>query len=143
MSPEVGTILSLSTQRIAMGVGNEGAAFAAGTIGLIGMMLNLAAKEYDRGADIRFAENNDIRTMFAELAPGVGDAALRGELEAAATAKDESLRISVLNANNYELRRLLTRLQIHAEEHGAAAAQQRIWAVLKAMAARRLVTLGP
>lgn len=143
MSPEVGTILGLSTQRIAMGIGNEGAAFAAGTIGLIGMMLNLAAKEYDRGADIRFAENNDIRAAFAELAPGVGDAGLRGELEAAAAAKDESLRISVLNENNYALRRLLTRLQIHAEEHGAAAAQKRIWAVLKAMAARRLVTLGP
>ena len=143
MNPEVGTILSLSTQRIAMGIGNEGAAFAAGTVGLIGMMLNLSAKEYDRAADIRFAENNDIRALFAALAPGVSDAALKHELEAMAAAKDVSLRISSLNESNYALRRLLTRLQIHAEEHGARDAERRIWTVLKAMAARRLVQLGP
>ena len=143
MNPEVGTILSLSTQRIAMGIGNEGAAFAAGTVGLIGMMLNLSAKEYDRAADIRFAENNDLRALFAGLAPGVKDAGLRRELEAMAAAKDVSLRISSLNESNYALRRLLTRLQIHAEEHGARDAERRIWTVLKAMAARRLVQLGP
>lgn len=143
MNPEVGTILNLSTQRIAMGIGNEGAAFAAGTVGLIGMMLNLSAKEYDRAADIRFAENNDIRALFAELASCVTDAALKRELEAMAAAKDVSLRISSLNESNYALRRLLTRLQIFAEEHGARDAERRIWAVLKAMAARRLVQLGP
>jgi hypothetical protein len=143
MNPEVGTILSLSTQRIAQGIGNEGAAFAAGTVGLIGMMLNLSAKEYDRGADIRFAENNDIRALFAELASGVGDGALKSELVAMAATKDVSLRISSLNESNYALRRLLTRLQIFAEEHGARDAERRIWAVLKAMAARRLVQLGP
>ncbi len=143
MNPEIGTILSNTTQRVAMGVTSEGAAFAAGTIGLIGLMMNLAAKEYDRGADIRFAENNDIRALFAELAPGIGDAALKAELEAAATAKDASLRISVLNESNYALRRTLTKAQIYAEEHGARDAERRIWAVLKAMADRRLVQLGP
>ena len=143
MNPEVGTILGLSTQRIAMGIGHEGAAFAAGTVGLIGMMLSLSAKEYDRAADIRFAENADIRALFAELAPGVIDAALKAQLEAAARAKDESLRISALNESNYALRRLLTQLQIHAEDNGARDAERRIWAVLKALAARRLVTLGP
>ena len=143
MNPEVGTILSLSTQRIGQGIGNEGAAFAAGTVGLIGMMLNLSAKEYDRGADIRFTENNDIRALFTELAPSVTDAALKSELETMAAARDVSLRISSLNESNYALRRLLTRLQIFAEEHGARDAERRIWAVLKAMAARRIVQLGP
>ena len=143
MNPEVGTILGLSTQRIAMGIGNEGAAFAAGTVGLLGMMLSLSAKEYDRGANIRFTENNEMRALFGVLADGVSDAALKAKLEAAAKSTDASLRISVLNENNYALRRLLTQAQIHAEEHGAGAAQQRIWAVLKAMAARRLVQLGP
>lgn len=143
MSPEVQTILSNTTQRVALGVMGEGAAFAQGTIGLIGMMLNLAAKEYDRGADIRFAENNDIRSLFAELAPGVKDTGLRAELETLAAAKDVSLRISALNESNYALRRLLTLVQIYAEEHGAHDAERRIWAVLKAMADRRLVQLGP
>ena len=37
------------------------------------MMLSLSAKEYDRGADIRFAENNDMRALFGELAAPCGD----------------------------------------------------------------------
>jgi hypothetical protein len=143
MNPEVGTILGLSTQRLAMGIADQGAAFAQGTIGLIGTVLTMSAKEYERGADIRFTENNDMRALFAELAPGVDDAALKAELESAAAGKDASLRISDLNASNYALRRLLTRLQIHAEDNGARAAQKRIWAVLKALADRRLVQLGP
>ena len=143
MNPEVGTILGLSTQRLAMGIADQGAAFAQGTIGLIGTVLTMSAKEYERGADIRFTENNDMRALFAELAPGVDDAALKAELESAAAAKDASLRISDLNASNYALRRLLTRLQVHAEDNGARAAEKRIWAVLKAMADRRLVQLGP
>ena len=143
MNPEIPTILQFSLQRLMGGITENGAAFAAGQMGLIGMMMNLSAKEYERGADIRHTENNDLRALFGELAPSVGDAGLKAELQAAAAGKDESLRITALNANNYALRRLLTRLQIWAEEHGARDAERRIWAVLKAMAARRLVQLGP
>ncbi len=80
MKPEVGTILNLSLHEARHGgVGEQGAAFAAGTVGLIGMVLNLAAKEYDRGADIRFTENGDMRALFAALAPDVADAALKAK----------------------------------------------------------------
>lgn len=143
MKPEVGTILGLSVQKLALGIGQEGAAFAQGTVGLLSMVLTLAAKEYERGADIRVAENRDIRALFAELAPTVEDATLRVALTEAAASRDSSLRISDLNSANYTLRRLLTRLLIDAEEHGALPAQKRIWAVLKALAERRLVQLGP
>ena len=143
MKPEVGTILALSAQKIAMGVGEQGAAFAQGTVGLLAIMLGMSAQEYDRGADIRFTENSDLRALFAELAPSVDDAELKRELLAAAAAKDASLRISDLNDANYALRRLVTRLQTRAEEDGALAAQRRIWSVLKAMAEHRLVVLGP
>jgi hypothetical protein len=68
---------------------------------------------------------------------------LRNDLIAASLSTDASLRISDLNDGNYALRRLLTCLQIYAEEHGALDAQKRIWAVLKALAQRRLVQLGP
>ena len=143
MKPEVGDILGLSAQKIAMGIAEQGAAFAQGTVGLLSMMLSLSAKEYDRGADIRVAENREIRALFAELAPEVTDKQLRIDLLDAAAARDPSLRISDLNEANYALRRLLTRLQIYAEEHGARDAQKRIWAVLKSLAQRRLVQLGP
>jgi hypothetical protein len=143
MSPEVGTILALVTRRLSGGIAENGAAFAQGQLGLIGMMLSMSAKEYERGADTPFTENSDMRALFAELAPQVSDAALRQELLGAAAARDPSLRISDLNDGNYALRRLLTRLQVDAEEQGLAGAQRRIWKVLKSMAERRLVTLGP
>ena len=143
MKPEVGTILGLSMQKLAMGITQEGAAFAQGTVGLLSMVLTLSAKEYERGADIRVAENREIRALFAELGPTVEDSKLRAELTRAASQTDPSLRISDLNSANYMLRRLLTRLLIDAEEHGALPAQKRIWAVLKALAERRLVQLGP
>ncbi len=143
MKPEVGTILGLSVQKLALGIAQEGAAFAQGTVGLLSMVLTLAAKEYERGADIRVTENREIRALFAELAPTVEDQTLRAALTDAAARRDPSLRISDLNSANYMLRRLVTRLLIDAEEHGALGAQKRIWAVLKALAERRLVQLGP
>jgi hypothetical protein len=143
MKPEVGTILGLSVQKLALGITQEGAAFAQGTVGLLAMVLSLSAKEYERGADIRFKENREIRELFAKLAPAVENSKLRAELTEASASRDASLRISDLNDANYALRRLLTRLLIDAEEHGALEAQKRIWAVLKALAERRLVQLGP
>ncbi|HWD29667.1 MAG TPA: hypothetical protein VG387_21020 [Rhizomicrobium sp.] len=142
MSPEVDTILGLTAQKIAMGFGEHGAAFAAGTVGLLGMVLSLSAKEYDRAADVRVAENKDIRALFGALAGGVADATLQVRLQTAAVGQDASLRISALNAGNYALRRMLTELQIDAEERGDAAAQKKIWDVLRALAARRIVPLG-
>jgi hypothetical protein len=143
MKPEVGTILGLTVQKLAMGIADEGAQFAQGTVGLLASVLTLSAREYERGADIRFTENREIRALFAELAPSVEDIALRQDLIEASVSTDPSLRISDLNEGNYALRRLLTRVQIYAEEHGALDAQKRIWAVLKALAQRRLVQLGP
>jgi hypothetical protein len=143
MKPEVGAILGFTAQKIAAGFGEHGLAFAQGTAGLLGMMLSLSAKEYDRGADIRFKENNDLRALFAEIAPAVRDAGLRTKLETAAASAEPSLRISALNESNYALRRLVTEAMIHAEDNSLRDAQTRIWAVLKALAARRLVSLGP
>ena len=143
MNPDVGTIIGLSVQKIASGVNEHGAAFAQGTVGLLSTVLTMAAKEYDRGADIRFAENADMRALFGAIAPAVGDAGLKAKLEAAAKSADANLRISTLNENNYALRRLLTEAMIFAEVHKLRDAERRIWAVLKDAAARRLVQLGP
>ncbi|HTP77478.1 MAG TPA: hypothetical protein VMJ73_10930 [Rhizomicrobium sp.] len=142
MRPEIGTILGFTAQRIVMGLGDQGAAYAQGSAGIIAILLGAAAKEYERGADIRFNENAEIRALFGELAPLIRDDGLRRELLDAAGARDKSLRISDLNEGNYALRRLLTKLQIDAEEHGTPATRKRIWSVLKAMADRRLVQLG-
>lgn len=147
MNPEADKILSTSSMRLATVVApalSDG--YAQASLGLTNLLLALVGKEYERGADIRASENSDIREAFAELTPLVADNALKAKLASAAREKDASLRISALNAANYELRRLLTQLQEHLEEQDGAkarAGEKRIWQLLKTIAARRLVSLGP
>jgi hypothetical protein len=146
MSPEGDKILALTAQRLPSLIAAEsGPAFAAGAAGLMGILLGMVAQEYERGADLRVNENKDIRALFAKLAPQAGDRALKAELEKAAQESDSSFTISALNKNNYALRRLLTRLHAHVEELPGAAgreAEKAIWALLKTIAARRMVMLG-
>ena len=146
MNPEGDKILGLVSMHLMTSVAPRlGDNFAQSAIGLSNFMLTLVAKEYDRGADLRVNENAAIRAVFAALAPKVNDGALRAKLAAAATEKDASLRISALNAQNYQLRRLLDELLAHVEQQEGAearAAEKQIWSLLKDIAAKRLVSLG-
>jgi hypothetical protein len=105
----------------------------------VAALMFMSAQEYDRAADIRASENVDMRAMFKLLAPQIADAELRRDLETAAAAREESLRISALNASNEHLRKVLIRLHAHLDETGGDA--KPVWDVLKAMAARRTLTL--
>ena len=147
MKPEADDILRLCAARLATAVLPLVGAdmFAIGQIGLVSSMMNMAATEYERGADIRAKENADMRVLFAELAPQAKDAALKTKIESAARSKDESLRISALNAANYDLRRLLSETQAHFESlegPQARQAEKQIWSVLRKLAERRLVKFG-
>ena len=117
------------------------AQYSQGAAAVMALLLKFSAKEYERGADIRAAENADLRALFAELASRVGDEALRKRLEDAAATRDTSRAISALNAANYDLRRTLIALQVWTEDNGAREDRQRIWSVLKASADRRIVSL--
>ncbi|HUJ01999.1 MAG TPA: hypothetical protein VLW75_00050 [Rhizomicrobium sp.] len=117
------------------------AGYAQGHAMLLGIMLGFCAQEFERGADIRAADNAEMRKLFAELAPSVRDAALQGKLVAASRSSDASLKISDLNAANYALRALVIAAQTDAEERHDAKAQAAIWSVLKASAARRVLKL--
>lgn len=143
MKPEVDQILSLSAAQL-MGslVPQLPAGYAQGSASVLGVMLMLSAQEYDRAAAIRVAENADMRALFRAAAADISDGELRSALLGAADSHDAALTISALDAANAELRRVLIRLQIHAEERGLKAIEARIWAVLKASAERRLVRLG-
>jgi len=146
MNPEVDKILSLSaSQLMTQLVPLLPSGYAQGSASLLSVMMTLAAQEYDRAAEIRVAENADMRALFGELAPLISDPALRTDLQRAATQKDASLTISALNTSNAEFRRLLIALQAHMEEAAgivARTAEARIWEVLKASAARRLLKLA-
>lgn len=143
MKPEVDQILGLSAQQMIGALAPLlPAGYPQGSASLLGFMMMLSAQEYERGADIRAAENRDMRQLFRAAAAELDDPELKTMVAKAGETRDASLAISALNAENTELRRVLIRLQAHAEEKGLRALERRIWDVLKASADRRLLKLG-
>lgn len=142
MKPGVDQILNTSAMQL-MGtvVPQLPAGYAQSSAQLLGFMMMLSAQEYDRAADIRAAENADIRALFAEIAGAVKDHALKTRLEAASETEDASLKISALDTANHELRRLLIEAQAHIETLGARDAEKKIWKVLRAAADRRVLKM--
>lgn len=119
---------------------NLTAEYSAGSIGIMSMMIFMTAEEYDRAAEIRAAENAEMRALFAEAAGLVADAALKAKLSEAAKGRDASLRVSALDKDNSALAGLLIELQAHMEESTApwsAGLEARIWNYLVAAADRR------
>jgi len=111
--------------------------YAQGTASLIAFMMMLSAQEYGRAADIRVKENADMRALFAKVAPKLRNSELRAKLEEAAGGNEASLEISVLDAENYKLRRLLIALHEHVDDANDVSASKEIWSLLKRMADRR------
>jgi hypothetical protein len=145
MRPEVDQILMITAGQVATELGpNLPTQYAQGMAQLAAVMDVLAAQEYDRAADIRAAENREMRALFADLAPSIADKDLMARLQKAAADTDASLRVSTLNEANYALRELLIALHEHVEaEAGKAgrAAETRIWKLLMTFAARRRLYL--
>jgi hypothetical protein len=143
VKPEVDQILNLSAGQLMAGtVPLLPNSFAQGSTGLVGILMLLSAQEYERGADIRARENADMRTLFKELSPHVGDKELKAKLEEAAASSDASLLISALDRSNAHLRKLLIAVHAYLEEQdgdAARAGEKRIWDVLRASAERRFL----
>lgn len=142
MKPEASDILAISSEQLMGLIPHLGASYLQGATAIHALLIKFAAVEYERGADIRAAENAAMRAVFTELAPVATDADLKARLEAAAQTRDTSLAISALDAGNVALRRLLIALHAHVEDIGARDADKRIWQLLKGMAARRAVSLA-
>jgi hypothetical protein len=144
MKPEVDQILGLSAGQLMAGVVPLlPDSYSQGSTALLSFLMLFCAQEYERGAEIRSVDNSDMRAAFSALAALVGDAKLKARLEEAAASADPSLLISALDKSNAQLRALLIELQTYLEEQqgdAARAGERRIWDILKASAARRLVT---
>ena len=112
MKPEVDQILMITAGQVAGELGpNLPTQYTQGVAQLAAIMAVLSAQEYDRAAEIRAAENRDMRALFAELAPSIQEGGLKTKLAEAARGADESLRISALDGANYALRTLLIEVQ--------------------------------
>jgi hypothetical protein len=142
MKPEIDQILGVTAGQLAMEIAPLlPASYSQSTTGLLSLLLGFCAAEYERGAEIRAAENADMRNLFAALGGSVKDTILKAKLSEAASGRDTSLKISDLNAANMALKTLLIALQEDCEVRGDAKAQAAIWKVLQASADRRLVKL--
>jgi hypothetical protein len=140
MKPEADQILMFSGLKLAAEYAPQiPTQYGQGMAQVVAALMFMSAQEYDRAADIRVSENIDIRALFKLLGPQIADANLRRDLETAAAAREDSLRISALNASNEYLRKVLIRLHTYLDETDADT--KPVWDVLKAMAARRTLTL--
>jgi hypothetical protein len=141
MTPSVPEIIRGCTISLATPPPPESAGdFAAGRVGLVSMLLNLAAQEANRCAGATIAENADIRARFAEA--GAHDAALGGRLGKAAVEIDTDLTIAGLDAANARLRRLLIELHERVEAAGDRPFERRIVDLYVRMARGRRLDLG-
>ena len=114
--------------------------YSMGDTGLMAMSFMMMAQEFDRAADIRLQENEDMRALFAHAAEEIGNEALAKWLREAASGADTSLRVSALTKANDELKALLITLHEHVEAssaHWAPELEMRIWSVLCAGVERR------
>jgi hypothetical protein len=143
MKPEVDQILGISAGQLMTSlIPLLPNSYAQGSSAVLSFMMLFAAQEYERGAEIRATDNAEMRMVFGLLAPIIDDAELKKKLEDAAISTDPSLLISKLNQSNAHLRALLIALHTYLESQGSDAArggERRIWDVLKASAARRLL----
>lgn len=141
MKPDVDQVMQGFFGTLLMDVAPHlNAEYSMGNVGIMGMMMFMTAEEHDRAAEIRVAENTEMRVLFAEAARSVEDAALKAKLAEAAAGRDASLRIKALDAANAALGAVLVELQAHVEVSKASWAgplEARIWDYLVAATERR------
>jgi hypothetical protein len=145
VNPEIDQFLSQSFLALVTEMGPALATdYARSSANLTGLMLHVAATEYDRAAEVRAAENADFTRVLSAALPVISDAVLRGSVEEAVAGEARSLRISDLNAANAALRRVLIEAHAWVEtQHGAAARRvdAMIWGALRRSAERRALSL--
>jgi hypothetical protein len=114
--------------------------------GIAGMMLQVAAVEWDRAAARRAEENAALRALFHDAATALGAGPLHARLAEAAAGRDADLSISALDAGNHALRALLIELHAHLETLAGPEARRletAVWDELRRSTERRAVPLAP
>jgi hypothetical protein len=145
MKPDVSLVLQGFFGTLLMDIApNLNAEYSVGNTSIMGLSLFVASEEYERAADVRVRENEEMRALFADAARVVTDKGLAARLLEASKGKDTSLRISALNETNAALAKLLIELQAGLEDaRGAEVAvlDGKIWDYLVAAAERRKFNL--
>ncbi len=117
--------------------------YALGDAKMVAALAILLAQEVDRAADVLATENAALRILFAKAATlPIED--LGAKLTELAKSCDASLRVSVLEAGNAELKAMLIDLHALVEDIDADWARSldaEIWGLLTKGAANRMLVL--
>jgi len=149
MKPDVPVVMAGFLGALAVEIApNLGGEYSAGNATTMGLALYFAGQEFERAAEVRVRENEEMRALFGSaVSDGVElDDALRERLLEASGGKDESLAISALDASNAALKTLLIELQATLESSDSRAAariEERVWDHLVQSAERRRLVLPP
>jgi hypothetical protein len=101
-------------------------AFAASNTGMIAMLLQCLAQDFDRAAQVRSQDVDEMCELFRAL-PATVDAGLARQIDAYLNAGSASLRISDLDAQHADATRLLIELHVWAERNRDAVLERAIW----------------
>ena len=115
--------------------------FRANNASMIGFVMKMIAEEFDRAAHRLVEENAAVRGLLQQAAETFGDASLAAQVG----EQDSDLRVSVLEAENDRLRRILTDVHARCEDtdgDAARALEEAIWAELRRSVERRRVSLA-
>jgi hypothetical protein len=141
MKPSPELVLNHAFAKIAMEMGPAlPPGYGQGSATTTGVLLLMVAQEFNRAAAIRKAENDDMRQLFADVAAQMPQP-LSTALRTAASGEDRDLTVSVLDASNTALKRLLIDLHVAAEVAGDRVLDHRIVRMMQGWAARRQVVL--
>jgi hypothetical protein len=114
--------------------------YAAGRMGILGMLAVLAAQEAERGIAARLWENAALRALFSKVA-GAYDDELAGRLSAAAAGEDGDFSWTALDLANAALRRLLIALHEAVEARRDSGRDREILTLYRRMAHERRLEL--
>jgi len=127
--------------KLAMSIAPEASStYGAASAGMIAMLMQCLAEDYDRGAEMRLRDITELKSLFADA--DVDDTALQSDLDAFAPAEPESLRIAHLDTLHATALELLIRLHADAERRGDVDLDGRIWAFLERYAERHAYHVG-
>jgi hypothetical protein len=103
--------------------------YAATNAGMIAMLMNCLAQEFDRAAAVRTQDLDEMTTLFTDP-PATLDPALTADITEFLRGSIQSLRIEHLNARHGAAMELLIRLHAWSEQHHAVELDRAIWGFL-------------
>ena len=143
MIPRHGHSLRDIAIKLAMSVAPETtSAFAASNAGMISMLLQCLAQDFDRAAESRVRDIAEMKQLFERTHADVNDAALAARLRDYLARQPKSFTLTDLDALSAEGQNALIALQTWAEEKGVSALDAEIWAFLERFADRHAFQLG-